>query len=51
MTTQAALRAIQARMDLLREVAADLRNRKVNAWHAANRIEKIAGEVAPARRK
>lgn len=40
---------IQSRMDRLRETANELRAGTIHPVHAANRIEKIANEIARAK--
>ena len=47
--TQAFERAIRERCDRLRETAEQLKAGKINQYHAANRITKIANEIAGAR--
>jgi hypothetical protein len=45
-TFDAFAEAVRDQMDRLRETAAELRSGKINPHHAANRIEKIANEIA-----
>jgi hypothetical protein len=40
---------VQDRMDLLRQTADELQAGTINRWHAANRIRRIAGEIAKAK--
>lgn len=43
------LEEMQKRADLLRQTADDLATGKINPHHAANRIRRIANEIAKAR--